>query len=203
MGIKVFFLEPTERRRQALRRFTYSNESSCPAHPKWGHDAETPIEDAPVVTNEKGYETDPPLPPKDDPRWPKRCACGYEFQDGDQWQVFANRIYTRLDTGEETTIRDAPVGAMWYAPWMKSYAVGPDGNSLAVKTPGGDWLVDSRASNCTKPDDKEHKCWVRHGDPKTGQVHVDKNGNTCAAGAGSIMINGYHGFLHNGELVSC
>ena len=36
--------------------------------------------------------------------------------------------------------------------------------------------------------------------PRTGNVHVDKSGDTCAAGAGSILIGGYHGFLHNGYL---
>ena len=29
---------------------------------------------------------------------------------------------------------------------------------------------------------------------------VDKNGETCAAGAGSIASAGYHGFLVNGVL---
>lgn len=46
----------------------------------------------------------------------------------------------------------------------------------------------------------EHKCWVRHGDPKTGSVHVDKDGVTCGAGAGSILSGSYHGFLHGGYL---
>jgi hypothetical protein len=50
----------------------------------------------------------------------------------------------------------------------------------------------------------EHRCWVRHGDAKTGNVHVDKNGITCNAGAGSIISpDGWHGFLHNGYLTSC
>jgi hypothetical protein len=49
-------------------------------------------------------------------------------------------------------------------------------------------------------DSRPHKCWVRHGDPKTGTVHVDKNGVTCGAGAGSIASGSYHGFLHNGFL---
>jgi hypothetical protein len=32
---------------------------------------------------------------------------------------------------------------------------------------------------------------------------VDKNGDTCAAGAGSILTPAWHGFLRNGELVAC
>lgn len=64
-----------------------------------------------------------------------------------------------------------------------------------------DWEVDGRASNCTKKDDNVHKCWCRHGDAPN--VTVDKNGNTCAAGAGSILVDGWHGFLRNGYLEEC
>jgi len=78
---------------------------------------------------------------------------------------------------------------------------GPDGRTLIVRCPDGhDWIIDSRASNCTKKDDNAHWCWVRHGKPEDGTLHVDKNGNTCAAGAGSIDTGKWHGFLHNGEL---
>lgn len=51
---------------------------------------------------------------------------------------------------------------------------------------GHHWYIDNRASNCTKKDDDVHRCWVRHGRPEDGTLHVDKSGNTCAAGAGSI-----------------
>jgi hypothetical protein len=114
-------------------------------------------------------------------------------------------LYRRSDTGGVTTLRDAPVGAMWDATWFDDDPLytGADGISLVVRTPGGTWMVDSRASNCTLPDDDVHKCWVRHGDPRTGELHVDKNGVTCSAGAGSILSGSYHGFLHNGYLVSC
>lgn len=64
-------------------------------------------------------------------------------------------------------------------------------------------MIDGRASNCTMPDDNVHKCWVRHGRPEDGTLHVDKNGNTCAAGAGSIATPNFHGFLHNGDLSAC
>lgn len=52
----------------------------------------------------------------------------------------------------------------------------------------------------TYEDARPHKCWIRHGDPRTSNVHVDKNGVTCGAGAGSIISGSYHGFLHNGFL---
>jgi hypothetical protein len=51
-------------------------------------------------------------------------------------------------------------------------------------------------------DDNIHRCWVRHGRPEDGTLHVDKAGNTCRAGAGSIDTGKWHGFLHNGELHS-
>jgi hypothetical protein len=80
-----------------------------------------------------------------------------------------------------------------------------DGFHLHAVLPTGDhWDIDSRASNCTMKDDGLHRCWVRHGDPRKGEpVHVDKNGLTCQAGAGSIVVPKWHGFLHSGLLVSC
>lgn len=68
---------------------------------------------------------------------------------------------------------------------------------IAVLPDGGEWNIDSRASNCGLPQDRQHRCWVRHGTPPA--LHVDKNGLTCNAGAGSIISHrGWHGFLHNG-----
>lgn len=73
-----------------------------------------------------------------------------------------------------------------------------EGPQLTVMTPGGRWVIDSRASNCGSPYDYNHRCWVRHGEPP--MITVDKNGATCSAGAGSIQCGSYHGFLQNGEL---
>lgn len=61
------------------------------------------------------------------------------------------------------------------------------------------WDIDSRASNCTMPDDFEHRCWIRHGEPPANTV--DKNGLTCAAGGGSIQTGSWHGYLRDGLLV--
>lgn len=73
---------------------------------------------------------------------------------------------------------------------------------LCCVLPNGDhWNIDSRASNCTMKEDRLHRCWVRHGNPSKGEiVHVDKNGHTCQAGTGSILMGGWHGYLHNGDL---
>jgi hypothetical protein len=71
---------------------------------------------------------------------------------------------------------------------------------LMCMTPSNrEWNIDGRASNCTMPNERTHRCWVRHGTPPN--IHVDKNGNTCQAGAGSIVSGNWHGFLHNGQLV--
>jgi hypothetical protein len=75
------------------------------------------------------------------------------------------------------------------------------GSHLYCICPGDHWWnIDGRASNCTLLDERTHRCWVRHGDPFKGELHVDKAGHTCAAGAGSIgfgeNFRDYHGFLH-------
>lgn len=129
----------------------------------------------------------------------------YKLSDGTTGETQL-ALYRRADTGEEMTLSEAPAGAMWDAHWYgRDKKGGPwgagrgtDGLWLVVKTPGGEWLPDMRASNCTMPDDNEHRCWVRHGAPP--EVTVDKNGLTCGAGAGSIGIGSYHGFLRAGCL---
>lgn len=213
MGIKVFWLEPIERMRLSLRR--YAGNSKCPG--KMGyHDAKLPLFE--VLSHIEDWDGrkigthDGPKMREDVPAgsaWPTHCECGYEFQEGDEWQVFSEALYRRVDTGEIVTLRDAPPGAMWDAFWIHDvkggfmFGQGADGIVLMVKLPNGnDWCVDQRASNCTMPNDDNHRCWCRHGDPRTGNVHVDKSCTTCQAGAGSIQSGDYHGFLHNGELTT-
>jgi hypothetical protein len=229
--MKVFWIDRTARERVSLRRYKGTHEqidnesvkvSECPL--PWGyHDASVIIGEQPETGQpisdpdhlpELGYFT---APTKDDLRWPTHCSCGYAFQANDRWQVFTEPLYRATDGHWEGPLRDAPVGAMYNAEWMADLEMfrGPDGLSLHVVTPGGPWCVDQEASNCTRTQyedagegsrrwtGRSHYCWVRHGDPRTGNIHVDKSGDTCAAGAGSIIIGGYHGFLHNGELTSC
>lgn len=131
-----------------------------------------------------------------------------------------NRKWKRVDTGEvKEHSHDFGPGAMWYADWLvnepgtkfvrkddngndveipQPWGNGPDGKVLMVLTPGGSWIIDSRASNCTMPTDNEHRCWIRTGIPPLISVH--KNGLTCGAGAGSIQCGNYHGFLRSGFL---
>lgn len=202
--IACFLLEPTERVQVRLRRYTY-NTGSCPLDQSSYsyHQAFQFLCEEPVEKDAQGYHCNgvKPLLPHDDGRWPKTCACGYHFQEEDRWQRFTDDIYVRKDTGEEMTIQEAPAGAMWYAWWMDQFQIPQDDHNLVVKTPGGEWSIDSQASNCTMPDDRKqekHHCWVRSGIPPL--VTVGKDGPTCSAGAGSIQCGKYHGFLRHGYL---
>lgn len=142
--------------------------------------------------------------PHEDPRWPAKCdGCDYRFGTGDEWQDFTRQIYVDRASGREYTLGDRIPGMMWDADWFDDHWKGPDGRCLVVVCPNGhEWMIDSRASNCTMKDDagpfdRAHRCWVRHGDPPN--VTVDKSGRTCGAGGGSIQAGDYHGFLRNGE----
>jgi hypothetical protein len=191
------------------------------------HDAEVVIGEGPRDAADPWDGAVDHEPPHDDPRWPTHCACGYAFVEADRWHAHRSHLYQAMQgphAGQCFTLQDAPIGAMWDASWLRreecpsanNVHVGPDGLCLIVKTPGGDWAVDAQCSNCTRPQElpvegkpgwtrfvRTHWCWVRHGDPRTGEVHVDKVGDTCAAGAGSILTGRYHGFLHHGHLVPC
>jgi hypothetical protein len=139
------------------------------------------------------------------PGHPKACPkCGRVFTPAeDEFQIFCETLYRRADTGEILGLRDAPPGASWDAVWYHDIPewCGLDGRAVIVKCPDGhDWHVDGKCSNCTRPDDKVHKCWCRHGDPTKAELTVDKNGDTCQAGAGSIQAPHWHGFLTNGVL---
>lgn len=121
-----------------------------------------------------------------------------------------------LETGEIRSQRELPAGALFAVSREREDGaelhpdkwppIGRDGRSIVCLVPGNGgpswWYIDSKASNCTRRDAPGHRCWVRHGTVGE-QLHVDKNGDTCSAGAGSISMPGYHGFLHNGHLTEC
>ena len=130
-------------------------------------------------------------------------------RDDDGWDPRGRAIlgWKRADTGERAKhTHDFGVGAMWRAIWQpKNWdwdnetephlivcCPNPDATSTR------DWDIDSRASNCGSPKDKLHRCWVRRGIPPL--ITVDKSGLTCSAGAGSILLSKWHGFLKNGIL---
>jgi len=194
MGVRTFWAEPTGRTIRRLRRYVLSSQEKCPG-PCGYHTASVPLD---VVEGED--QTSGDLWPHDDSRWPTACeGCGRAFTDEDAWQLDCNHEYRNVVSRETFSLRDAPPGAMWDASWMGDGWRGSDGICLIVMLPNGlQWTVDGRATNCTLPDDRVHKCWIRHGDPRTEAITVDKNGVTCAAGAGSIQAGDYHGFLTAG-----
>lgn len=228
--IRCFLLDPTDRVSQSLRRYSnghwdaatnaYVYDRPCPQNDGRYHEAMVRIEDAPVIPSEHGpgviangtcgevarYRANG-ADAGPDPRWPTHCAtCGYAFVEDDEWQVFCDRLYLRTDDpAQETTLRDAPAGAMWRSPWEARFWHSQDaGDPICVKLPDGtDWCVDSQATNCNWPggDRKQdqHHCWPRQGEPPDVSVNKDFS-PTCTAGAGSIASPGYHGFLRNGFL---
>lgn len=92
-------------------------------------------------------------------------------------------------------------GDMFFEDYMEpdTYWSNQIGPHLCLVLPNGiHWVIDSRASNCDMKEDKTHRCWVRHGEPPN--ITVDKRGETCNAGSGSIKAGNFHGFLRNGKL---
>lgn len=121
-------------------------------------------------------------------------------------------IFECEETGVRCLAKDLPCGALYAMD--RDHCTSPNGWPAA----GGDglavvcvcnysgnnhhWYIDGRASNCTMKEDKEHRCWVRHG-TFGDRLTVDKNGKTCGAGAGSFFMganNEWHGFLRNGVM---
>lgn len=198
MNIKCFLLEPNGKEWRYFRRFSFSSGGSCPnSEHQSGHDYQIPAPDG-DLTNDW---IDPNSYPQEN--FPTHCSCGYEFTKDNTWQIFTIGQYISKDRpGELFSIRTPPAGAIWRATWYEDIKsmCGIDGKSYIVETPAGPWHIDGTASNCDLPD-VDHKCWCRHGEAPN--FTIDKNGVTCSAGAGSILIRGYHGFLRDGYLIDC
>jgi hypothetical protein len=211
--LKTFMLEETDIVYVYLRRYVSSD---TPPHPDKGwsyHNAEILVGEEkaefeihednrsyPYITRtDKAYldKYKEQFPYSHD-RWPIECDwCNYQFSEDDEWQIHTELMYRRTDTGKLIGIINPPEGAMYYAWWFKNnprYA--PTGPLYAVCPGGHPWNIDGRATNCGKPDDDVHRCWIRHGEPPN--ITVDKQGNTCQAGGGSIQAGDYHGFLRDG-----
>lgn len=199
---KCFYIEKTGRAKRYARRYHSSSDESekCDKSGYGYHNIMIFIDEIQEETNPEGYIHTTELPAGT--IFPTHCSCGYEFTDKDAKQTFQESLYVNKETGEETTLEAAKPGAMWDGWWYSDMFKGNDGRCLIVKLPNGrDWIIDSRASNCTKPEDTTHKCWPRSGTPPN--ITVGKEfGNTCSAGAGSIMSGDYHGFLRNGYLTA-
>lgn len=136
---------------------------------------------------------------------PTKCsACNVEYKGEEiKYHASERRVWDTKDGNNNHP------GDMFYAPWMHRDEDGhcmywdsckdPRGHLMVQMPDGGTWDIDSRASNCTMKEDRNHRCWIKHGEAPN--ITVDKNGNTCAAGAGSIQMINWHGFLREGKLV--
>lgn len=199
--IRCFMTVPTRRAALYLRRYC---EGSVGGHYHNAMSARFRIVDVELNEEEGWWNVPPQNIPHNEEAWPTHCECGYEFKDTDIWQEFADRIYEAVapDVGAWPH-SEMPPGAMFFCHWLTQsfFWDNSEGDCLVVKTPGGEWVIDARASNCMMPDENTHRCWIRHGVPPN--ITVDKNGHTCGAGAGSILQSDYHGFLRNGYLEDC
>lgn len=192
--IKCFWLEPTGTVNKGLRRYRVGH-GNCIGKFNF-HNAECTIEknasiaSCPRVT-EDGYPITGDFWDHEDVRWPTKCDyCEYFFGISDAWQFFINRVYRRTDTGEFTTLENAPVGAMWNSSYGGTERRGADGISLMLKTPGGDWWVDG--PSILEGVVKNNAAWTR-----TGVV-------PDVTAMPSIHIPGsYHGWLRDGYLNKC
>jgi hypothetical protein len=203
--IRCFIIERTWMSRWVLRRYSEGRGGeACGGY----HDGRSDVIAETQDDLSKPYMcmNPPERPPSDDQRWPQKCGkCDYKFSDADHFQVFGDPIYKRQDTGEILSRKAAPAGALWRAHWyeeddgaVKPGWTGSDGQSWECMLPGGHiWFIDGGCSNCTRKGEPHH-CWVREG--VAPDFNVGKGGNTCAAGAGSIAVPGYHGFLRHGYL---
>jgi hypothetical protein len=184
---QCFLLEPTDRVQRALRRYSGPQAGHGWTCETGYHNAMTRIEDGPLIVTERGtHRTEPADWPHDDPRWPTHCACGYAFDDaaGDQRQLFYAALH-RLPDGQETTLHDAPAGAMWDAAWLADHWHGADGRCLMLKLPdGSEWVIDGPAGNAPG----KIPGWERTGTPPLITARP------------SILSPGYHGFLTDGVL---
>jgi hypothetical protein len=114
-------------------------------------------------------------------------------------ETISSPLMRRVDTGEELILADAPPGAIvdWAELHPERAKITPDGRFLVIKLPDeGLWYVDGRASNCGWPEDNEHTCWARSGEPPDLTV---VSGPCPSGGSGSIQTPTYHGHLNNGE----
>lgn len=135
--------------------------------------------------------------------WRGACeACGEPIPWKGTEPVYGSAGHQRVFDTPSGTLE--PGCLFWVPDWggyCHSRWTNCKGRHLWAMCPNGQtWDIDSRARNCGLPDDGKHRCWVRHGRPP--KVHVDKEGRTCQAGAGSIVAGDYHGFLHDGAFTA-
>ncbi len=191
MAWPCFLVTPTDRERRSLRRYSgYRTPEGtprptvdrlCPASGTSYHNTHARIEDGP---HGEGHTLSRDWP-RDDPRWPIHCTCGYAFRDDDEWQLFCERVFVAPDGTEHVLHGQVAPGLMVDATWLHGVTGygdrSPDGMVLMLYLPGGvPWIIDGPASGGGH--------WERTGVPPAITVLP------------SIASPGYHGWLTDGEL---
>lgn len=188
MPWRCFMVTPSPFCRRALRRFSMG--AKC-GEGRRCHDA-TVVIDAQYEAPGDVEGRFVPDAFMGDPRWPKACGCGYEFDwMADQSQVVVDRLYQGAAGGKLYALMDLdlPVGAMWDAPWMGEDLGwrGPDGRTLVVRMPSGsDFVVDGPAAD-DKDAVRRGGSWARTGTPPVITVTPSIN-----------EVGSYHGHIRDG-----
>ncbi len=166
----------------------------CPNSEKGYHSAMVPVAVSPKINDGQVGGLPGKYPAH---MWPKTCdRCGEAVPENATRQVYRERYFDcpggRPQPGDLYVVElhkpDFPCPSGWE---------NCDGKHLIAVLPNGFlWDIDGRGDNCPKPEEGTHRCWVRHGDPPN--ITVDKNGDTCDAGCGSVLAGDWHGFLTNG-----
>lgn len=208
-------------------RKIYVGKGACPnsyGHGTPGvHDAMIRLGES--VTGKRDHDLGGSVRDHEDSSWPRKCDyCGeavpavtvarsFGDQQKDGW-ILEHQVHRQTLYGTPDGLWHGlpKVGDMLYEDWYgcaderNGNCIGGwtncTGPHLIIIVPTEHWWDPNlRASNCTMKEDLLHRCWVRHGDPAKGEVvHIDKRGVTCQAGAGSLAIPGWHGFMHNGDI---
>jgi hypothetical protein len=192
MGIPLRIAEPTGRYMRSLRRFRFSDADvqRCIASSYCNASVDIGEVTDPAEAHGDNW-------PHDDTRWPTTCeSCQRLFMPSDQWQRNDNQIY-QLSDGTEFVFRHsfgrvAPAGTMIRAAWydeytQKQFELGELTESWLIALPdGGEWITTQKATS------DGH--WVVTGTPPniTATPSIFHNSPT-----------GWHGFVTNGELVTC
>lgn len=213
-GVPCFWLEPADKVRLSLRRFTFGvtpgdepepGHRNCAAKERGGCNASIMLDgERPLHFKQTEHGKVLPEVPKSwrparrDPRWPKVCeSCGEPFQSDDEWQVNQLEVYIRGDTGERVAFRGyadkSMAGALYDGWWLHP----PEGGGYtpynAKPGPDGIALVAICPNGTAWVVDGEafgggH--WTRTGDPR--------NPETLTVSP-SIVAGDYHGFLQAGR----
>lgn len=171
--VRCFLMEATSVYTRFLKRWTTPS-MQCPASRQGYHIGAVPIGTVRASQVQNGDVWD-----HADSRWPSLCDCGYIFEPVDYWAVHHQQLFVRPDTGFVSSLADAPAGAVWSV--EPATYPGPDGKSIAVKTPAGDWFLDHPAKDGTR--------WTRRGEPPRLDVSpACKLGNYIATLHGGLLI---------------